>query len=94
MVCEWGMSELGPLAYRKPGNTFEGDRSHAVSEATAQRVDDEIRKIVMNAYDHARWIIERNRTAVQSMAQALLEDESLEAPEIKELLKRADAKLH
>ena len=51
MVCEWGMSELGPLAYRKPGNAFEADRAHVVSEATAQRVDEEIRRVVMNAYD-------------------------------------------
>ena len=94
MVCEWGMSELGPLAYRKPGNSFESDRPHAVSEATAQRVDDEIRKVVMNAYDHARGLIERNRQAVEMMAQALLEDESLEADEIKVLLAKADAKLH
>ena len=64
MVCEFGMSELGPLAYRKPGNAFESDRAHAVSEATAQRVDEEIRKVVMDAYDHARWIIERNRPAM------------------------------
>ena len=32
MVCEWGMSELGPLAYRKPGNAFEADRAHGISE--------------------------------------------------------------
>jgi cell division protease FtsH len=94
MVCEWGMSELGPLAYRKPGNTFEADRSHILSEATAQRVDEEIRRVVMNAYDHAREIIERNRQAVESMAQALLEDESLEADEIKALLERAGATLN
>jgi cell division protease FtsH len=94
MVCEWGMSELGPLAYRKPGNSFESDRPHTVSEATAQRVDDEIRKVVMNAYDHARWIIERNRPAVEMMAQALLDNESLEADEIRALLTRADARLH
>ena len=94
MVCEWGMSELGPLAYRKPGNTFEADRAHAVSEATAQRVDDEIRKVVINAYDHARWIIEQNRQAVEMMAQALLQDESLEANEIKALLLKADARLN
>jgi cell division protease FtsH len=94
MVCEWGMSELGPLAYRKPGNTFEADRSHILSEATAQRVDEEIRRVVMNAYDHAREIIERNRQAVESMAQALLEDESLEADEIKAVLERAGATLN
>ena len=54
MVCEWGMSELGPLAYRKPGNAFEADRAHGISEATAQRVDEEIRRVIMNGYDRAR----------------------------------------
>ena len=57
MVCEWGMSDLGPLAYRKPGNAFDADRPHAVSEATAQRVDEEIRKVVLHGYDRAREII-------------------------------------
>ena len=47
MVCEWGMSELGPLAFRKPGNAYDPDRPHNVSEATAQRVDEEIRRVVM-----------------------------------------------
>ncbi len=86
MVCEWGMSDLGPLAYRKPGNAFESDRAHTVSEATSQRVDEEIRKIVMNAYDRARVVIERNRESIRMLAEALLEQESLEADEIKALL--------
>jgi cell division protease FtsH len=92
MVCEFGMSALGPLAFRKPGNAFEQDRAHAVSEATAQRVDDEIRKVVMNAYDHAKWVIERNKEAVRLLAEALLEHESLEADEIKTLLTTAGAR--
>jgi cell division protease FtsH len=94
MVCEWGMSELGPLAFRKPGNAYESDRPHVVSEATAQRVDEEIRRIVMNGYDHARWIIEKNRTAVEMMAKELLDVESLEADELKALLARAGASLN
>ena len=93
MVCEWGMSELGPLAFRKPGNAYESDRPHVVSEATAQRVDEEIHKIVMNGYDHARWIIEKNRTAVEMMAKELLDVESLEADELKALIARAGASL-
>jgi len=89
MVCEWGMSDLGPLAFRKPGNAFESDRAHAVSEATAQRVDEEIRKVILEGYGHAKWIIERNRRAVEMMARELLETESLDADEIKALLARA-----
>ncbi len=94
MVCEWGMSELGPLAFRKPGNAYESDRAHVVSEATAQRVDEEIRKVVLDGYAHAKWIIEKNRRAVDMMAKELLEVESLEADELKALLARAGASLN
>jgi cell division protease FtsH len=92
MVCEWGMSELGPLAYRKPGNAFEADRAHVVSEATAQRVDEEIRRVVMNAYDSAHAVIDNNREAVRLLAEELLRQESLEAHEIRALLEQAGAR--
>ena len=91
MVCEWGMSELGPLAYRNPGNAFEADRSHGISEATAQRVDEEIRRVIMGGYNSARTLIEENREAVRLMAEELLQVESLEADEIRALLDRAAA---
>jgi len=94
MVCEWGMSELGPLAFRKPGNGYESDRAHVVSEATAQRVDEEIRRVVMDGYGHATGIIVRNRRAVEMMAQQLLDVESIDADEIKALLQRAGASLN
>ena len=93
MVCEFGMSKLGPLAFRKPGNAFEPDKHHTVSEATAQRVDEEISIIVMNGYDHAKWIIEKNRRAMDMMAQMLLDQESIDADEIKDIVRRADARL-
>jgi cell division protease FtsH len=89
MVCEWGMSELGPLAYRKPGNAFEADRPHGISEATAQRVDEEIRRVIMNGYDRARNLIEDNRDAVRLLAEELLQVESLEAEEIRAILDKA-----
>ena len=92
MVCEFGMSPLGPLAFRKPGNAFEGDKHHTVSEATAQRVDEEIRAVVMNAYDHAKGIITRNEAAVRMMAEQLLEQESLEAHEIQAILASTNAR--
>jgi cell division protease FtsH len=55
-------------------------------------VDEEIRKVVITAYDHARTIVERNRNSVESLAQALLDRESLEADEIKALLATAGAR--
>ena len=53
MVCEWGMSALGMRAFRKAGNSFDGDKAHAMSEATARRVDEEIEKIINGGYDRA-----------------------------------------
>jgi cell division protease FtsH len=92
MVCEWGMSDLGPLAYRKPGNSFDADRPHAVSEATAQRVDEAIRKVVLHGYDRAREIIVANREPLRALAEELLLQESLEAAEIRTLLTTAGAR--
>jgi ATP-dependent Zn protease len=55
-------------------------------------VDEEIRTVVMNAYDHAKWI-ERNTETVLLMAEALLDQESIDADDIKAILERANAKL-
>ena len=54
--------------------------------------DEEIRKVVMTGYDCARTLIETNRDAVRLMAEELLQNESLEADEIRALLERAGAR--
>ena len=86
MVCEFGMSALGPLAYRTPGNPWETDRGAGISEATAQRVDEEMRDLVMGGYETARQIVERNRNSVRAMAEELLTVESLDADGIKAVI--------
>jgi cell division protease FtsH len=91
MVCEWGMSALGMRAFRKAGNAFDGDQNHAMSEALARRVDEEIEKILNSGYDRALDLLNRNRAAVKSIAEALLDVEALEADELKDLLARAGA---
>jgi cell division protease FtsH len=93
MVCEWGMSALGMRAFRKAGNAYEGDQPHAMSEATARRVDEEIEKILTAGYDRAYDVLNRNRAAVKAVADALLEQEALDAAEIRDLLAQADAHL-
>jgi cell division protease FtsH len=93
MVCEWGMSGLGMRAFRKAGNSYEADKPHAMSEATARRVDEEIEKILTGGYDRAHDILDRNRNAVKSIAEALLDQEALEADQIRELLTHAEAHL-
>jgi len=90
MVCEFGMSPaLGPLAYRTPGNPWETDKGAGISEATAQRVDDEVRDLVMKGYETARQIIAKNRNAVRAMAEELLVVESLDAEAIKTVIANA-----
>jgi cell division protease FtsH len=92
MVCEWGMSALGMRAFRKAGNTYEADKAHAMSEATARRVDEEIEKIINGGYDRAYDLLNRNREAVTLIAEALLDQEALDADELKALLARAGAR--
>ncbi len=87
MVCEFGMSAaLGPLAYRTPGNPWETDRGAGISEATAQRVDEEVRDLVMRGYETARQIIGKHRASVRAMAEELLVVESLDADGIKAII--------
>jgi cell division protease FtsH len=85
MVCEFGMSAaLGPLAYRRQGN---GENEHGgISEATAQRVDEEVRDLVLRGCETARRIIDSNRNSVRAMAEQLLAVESLDADAIKAII--------
>jgi cell division protease FtsH len=89
MVCEFGMSPLGPLAYRTPGNPWDSDRGAGISEATAQRVDNEVRELVMRGYETARQIVAKHRDAVRAMAEELLVVESLDADGIRTIIAAA-----
>jgi len=90
MVCDWGMSELGPLSFGKKEEAIFLGREIAqhrdYSEDTAIRIDHEVKKIVTKAYDSARGILQTNREALERIAQALLEREVLDAAELKLLL--------
>ena len=87
MVCELGMSPLGPLHFRRPSGAFDSDsRASGFSEETARRVDEEIRTLVMRGYETARQIIERQRAALIALAEELLEVESVDAVRLKEIL--------
>ncbi len=86
MVCEFGMSALGPLAFRTPGNPWETDRGTGISEATAERVDEQVRDMVMRGYETARQLIAGHRASVRRMAEELLDVESLDADGIKAII--------
>ena len=85
MVCEFGMSSFGPVAFRRPG-PWDEDRGVGYSEATARRVDDEIRDLVMKGYETARQVVARHRTAVAALAEELLEVESLDAEGVRAII--------
>ncbi|MEO8198187.1 MAG: AAA family ATPase, partial [Thermoanaerobaculia bacterium] len=86
MVCEWGMSELGPLAYGGDSEPVFLGRDFAqkagYSEETAQRIDAEVTRIVQRAYEQARDILKRHRTVLDRVASDLLEKESLDGIEV------------
>ncbi len=91
MVTQWGMSdELGPMVYgENEGEVFLGRSitTHKnVSEATLQKVDSEIRRIIDQQYRKARKILEENRDKVEAMAKSLLEYETLDADQIGDIM--------
>ena len=87
MVCELGMSQLGPVHFRRPSGAWDTDsRAAGFSEETARRVDDEIRGVVMRGYETSRQIVEQQRLAVKALAEELLEVESVDADRLKEIL--------
>ncbi|HEY7188280.1 MAG TPA: cell division protein FtsH, partial [Vicinamibacterales bacterium] len=87
MVCELGMSPLGPIHFRPPSAARDVDTGAAgFSEEAARRVDDEIRALVMRGYDTARQIVERQRAAVRALALELLEVESVDADRLKAII--------
>jgi cell division protease FtsH len=87
MVCELGMSPLGPVHFRRPANGFDNDsRAAGFSEETARRVDDEIRSLVMRGYETARQIVERQRQAVKALAEELLEVESVDSDRLRQIV--------
>jgi len=90
MVCEWGMSELGPLAYGKKEEAIFLGREIAqhrdYSEDTAIQIDKEVKRIVNGGYDSAKNLLSKNRDTLERIAQALLEREVIDANEVKMLM--------
>jgi cell division protease FtsH len=91
MVTQWGMSdELGTMVYgEEEGEVFLGrsvTTHKSVSEATMQKVDAEIRRIVDDQYARARKIIEDNRDKIEAMTKALLEWETIDAEQIDDIM--------
>jgi cell division protease FtsH len=90
MVCEWGMSDLGPATFGKKEEAIFLGREFAqhqdYSEATAIEIDKEVRRILERAYKTAHEIIMQNKNALERIARKLLERETLEGWEVNQIL--------
>jgi len=97
MVTEWGMSEkLGPLTFgKKDEQIFIGReiaRHKDYSEKTAMDIDEEVKRLVIEAYERAKAIISENFDFLDAFAKALLEKETMDAVEIEALVKEFESK--
>jgi len=96
MVCEWGMSDvLGPLTFGKKDEQIFLGREIAqhrdYSEKTAQQIDGEVRRLVVEAYKQAKELLGRHMETLHRLASTLLEKETLDGPEIEAIVGQAVA---
>ena len=94
MVCDWGMTELGPVALgENKDHVFLGQeiqRSQNYSESTAIQIDKKIHDIVSEQHQRATEILKENCAALEVCAQALLEYETIEGKHVYEILKHGE----
>ena len=90
MVCQYGMSRLGPLTFGKQEEQIflgrEISQHRDYSEETAQTIDEQVRDFIMQAYERAKAILTENKDALTRIAEALLERETLDGVDIQMLL--------
>ncbi len=90
MVCEFGMSTLGPITFgRRDEQIFLGKelvRHQDYSEDTAVRIDGEVKRILLEQYQRAQAVIMENREALERLAQALLDRETLDAVQVRRVV--------
>lgn len=92
MVCEWGMSErLGPLTFgKKQEEIFLGreiTQHRDYSEHTAIMIDEEVKRLVMENYERTKKLLKDNINTLKALAEALLEQEVLDGPEIEAIVR-------
>jgi cell division protease FtsH len=97
MVTEWGMSEkLGPLTFgKKDEHIFLGKeiaRHKDYSEKTAIDIDEEVKRIVLEAYSISKKILAENTYLLEALAKGLLEKETLDGEEIDALIRETESK--
>ncbi len=94
MVCDFGMSELGPIAMGDNQDTvFLGrdiTRSQHVSEDTARRIDGAVSEIIATEFKRAEKILGEHRAALDKVAESLLEHETIEGQHVLEIIKHGE----
>ena len=94
MVCDWGMSDLGPVAYGENREHMflarEITRTQNYSEDTAQKIDTAIREIVRGQFERAKKVIGEHREALTKISETLLEYETIEGVHVKEILEHGE----
>lgn len=96
MVCEWGMSSMGPISFSSRNDMIFLGRdmmSHAeYSEDTSRQIDTEIKKIIDTAYKHTEKTMLASKDKIEKIANLLLEKEALSSDEISEIIGNGKAK--
>ncbi len=91
MVCDWGMSSLGPVAFgENHDQVFLGkeiNRNQNFSESTAEKIDEAISEIITKQYSRAKEIVDEHREALRKIGEALLEHETIEGIHVHEIIK-------
>ncbi|MFM1921354.1 MAG: hypothetical protein RLZZ303_2988 [Candidatus Hydrogenedentota bacterium] len=91
MVCEWGMSELGPISFGSNDEVFLGRdfaRTREFSEETASAVDREVHQILEEAYKDAKNMLTEHKDLLVALSEALYERETLSRDEVFEIIKQ------
>ncbi|HJP15396.1 MAG TPA: cell division protein FtsH, partial [Acidimicrobiales bacterium] len=95
MVREWGMSDrIGPMAWGSQNQVFLGDdlmHSRDYSDDTAREIDEEVKTILHNQENRCRSLLTENRNALDLVARALLEHETISGEEVMRLTKLAES---
>jgi cell division protease FtsH len=96
MVCDWGMSPLGPIAYGENQDTvFLGrdiQRHENISQETANLIDVEVKRIINEQYERATQLMTEHRAALDGIAEGLLEFETIEGKHVNEIIEHGEIK--
>jgi cell division protease FtsH len=91
MVCQYGMSDLGPLTFGERDDLVFLGKDLAMhknfSEKTAELIDIEVKKIINRNFERSKDLLEKNKKALKAIAEALLDKEVLSSDEIDEIVK-------